>query len=59
MNLSTDFVGSAKLGDWVEAHVDIIKLGSRNAFSSAYIMVGSERIVRANAIFTAHRGKEN
>src|SRR5205085_752475 len=31
-NLTLDFAGSAKPGDWLEAHVDIQKLGSRLAF---------------------------
>lgn len=50
-SLSADFAGSAKIGDWVEAHVDIQKSGSRLAFANAYLTVGSERILRASAVF--------
>jgi uncharacterized protein (TIGR00369 family) len=50
-NLSADFAGSAKLGDWLEARVDIQKLGGRLAFANAYLTVGDERIVRASAVF--------
>ena len=50
-NLSADFAGSAKLGDWLEAQVDIQKLGGRLAFANAYLTVGDERIVRASAVF--------
>lgn len=50
-NLSADFAGAAKAGDWVEAHVDIQKLGGRLAFANAYLYVGSERVVRASAGF--------
>jgi uncharacterized protein (TIGR00369 family) len=50
-NLTVDFAGAAKIGDWVEAHVDVQKLGSRLAFANAFLLVGSERIVRASAVF--------
>jgi acyl-coenzyme A thioesterase 13 len=51
-NLTADFAGAAKIGDWVEAHVDVHKLGSRLAFANAFLLVDGERIVRASAVFT-------
>jgi uncharacterized protein (TIGR00369 family) len=51
-NLTADFAGAAKIGDWVEAHVDVQKLGSRLAFANAFLVVNGERIVRASAVFT-------
>jgi uncharacterized protein (TIGR00369 family) len=50
-SLSLDFAGTAKVGDWLEAHVDVQKKGSRLAFANCYISVGEERIVRASAVF--------
>jgi len=50
-NLTLDYAGSAKVGDWVEAEVDIQKIGSRLAFANAYLSVVSKRIVRASAVF--------
>jgi len=50
-DLSLDFAGSAKLGDWIEATVDIQKIGARLAFANAYLAVGEARIVRASAVF--------
>ena len=50
-NLSLDFAGSARDGDWLETRVDFHKLGSRLAFGNCYIMVGEQRIVRASAVF--------
>jgi uncharacterized protein (TIGR00369 family) len=50
-NLSLDFAGTAKAGDWLEAHVDIQKRGSRLSFANCYICVGEQRIVRASAVF--------
>ncbi|WHS59814.1 PaaI family thioesterase [Pseudomonas sp. G2-4] len=49
--LTTDFAGSAKIGDWLEAVVDIQKTGSRLVFANSYISAGDERVVRASASF--------
>lgn len=54
-NLSADFASSAKVGDWVEARVDIQKVGQRVAFANAYLSVSDERIVRASAVFVVAR----
>jgi uncharacterized protein (TIGR00369 family) len=51
VNLSTDFADSAHLGDWVEAHVDIQKVGVRLAFANCYLRVGDRRILRASGVF--------
>jgi len=50
-NLTLDFAGTAKIGDWLEAKVDVQKKGSRLAFANCYISVGENRIVRASAVF--------
>lgn len=50
-SLSLDFAGTAKIGDWIEARVDVQKKGSRLAFANCYISVAEERIVRASAVF--------
>jgi uncharacterized protein (TIGR00369 family) len=50
-NISADFAGYARIGDWLEAHVDIQKIGQRLVFANAYLMVGAERIARASAVF--------
>ena len=49
--MKTDFAGSARIGDWVEAHVDVQKVGGRLAFANCYLKVGEERIVHASAVF--------
>ena len=49
--LSADFAGSAKLGDWVESRVDIQKIGRTLAFANVYLLVGETRIVRASGVF--------
>jgi len=50
-NLSLDYAGTAKIGDWVESRVDIHKRGTRLAFGNCYLCVGEERIARASAVF--------
>jgi acyl-coenzyme A thioesterase 13 len=50
-NLTLDFAGTAKIGDWLEVHVDIQKQGRRLSFANCYIVAGEQRIVRASAVF--------
>ena len=49
--LSADFAGSAKLGDWIQSRVDIQKIGRTLAFANVYLLVGDVRIVRASGVF--------
>lgn len=50
-NLSVDYAGSAKLGDWIEIHSDVQKVGRKLAFANCYFLVDSKRIARASAVF--------
>jgi acyl-coenzyme A thioesterase 13 len=52
-NLSLDFAGTARIGDWLETHVDIQKKGRRLSFANCYITANDQRIVRASAVFLA------
>ena len=61
VNLSVDFIASAREGDFVEAHVAIEKLGARLAFATCFLQVGSRRVLRASGVFatvTPARPKE-
>lgn len=51
VNLTTDFIESALPGDWVEAHVDILRIGQRLAYANCYLHVGERRILRASGVF--------
>ena len=57
-SVSADFAGSAELGDWVEARVDVQRVGGRMAFANAYLHVGDRRVVRASAVFARADTKE-
>jgi len=49
--LAADFAGAPQVGDWVEAHVDVQKVGGRLAFANAFLVVDGERVVRGSAVF--------
>jgi acyl-coenzyme A thioesterase 13 len=49
--LSIDYAGAARLGDWIESLVEIQRLGSRLAYANGYLICGKRRIVRASALF--------
>lgn len=51
VNLSTDFIDAARPGDWVEAHVEVQKLGKRMAFANCFLQIGTRRILRASGVF--------
>lgn len=51
VNLSTDFIDAARPGDWVEAHVEVQKMGKRMAFANCFLQVGAHRILRASGVF--------
>lgn len=52
VNLSTDFMAAARVGDWLEAYVEIQRMGSRLVFATCNLQVGERRILRANAVFS-------
>jgi uncharacterized protein (TIGR00369 family) len=55
--ISADFAGSARVGDWVESSADIQRIGGRLAFVNVYLTVGSTRIVRASGVFARGDGE--
>jgi uncharacterized protein (TIGR00369 family) len=55
--LSLDYAGNARVGDWLEAKVDIQKLGTRMAFVSTYLCVGEKRLVRASGTFLVDQAR--
>jgi uncharacterized protein (TIGR00369 family) len=55
-SVTTDFAGSARVGDWLEAHVEVHKVGGRLAFANAWLVVDGQRIARASAVFARNSG---
>lgn len=52
-SLSTEFLEAARLGDWVETHVDIERIGKRISYANCYLHVGDRRILRASGVFVS------
>jgi len=50
-SVTTNFAGATKVGDWVEAHVDVQKVGGRLAFANCYLVCNDQRIVHATSVF--------
>jgi|TARA_B110000902_G_C14279241_1_gene576111 uncharacterized protein (TIGR00369 family) len=50
-SLTIDYVGAAKLGDWVEVNTDVQKVGRSMAFANCYFIVDNKRIARASGVF--------
>jgi acyl-coenzyme A thioesterase 13 len=51
VNLSIDFLKSAKLDDWLEAAVEIQKAGTSLVFGNTYIYANGARIARISGIY--------
>lgn len=58
VNLSIDFAGNGGVGDWIEAHVDVMQPGKRVAFVNCFVWRGSRRIARASGTFQILRSDE-
>jgi acyl-coenzyme A thioesterase PaaI-like protein len=54
INLSIDYIGTARLGDWVESKVDIPKDKGRIKFLNVFLVCNGKRIARASAIFAGN-----
>ena len=53
-HVSTDFAGSAKVGEWLESRPDIRRIGGRLAFVGVDLTVNSVRIVHASGVYLRH-----
>ena len=51
VSLTTDFLGPVEVGDWVEAHTDVERLGGKLAFADCSLRVGEREAVRGRAVF--------
>ena len=58
INISADFAGHARVGDWLEAQVDIQKIGRPFAFANAFLRVGSKSTARVSAVFARNSAQD-
>ena len=52
VNLSADFLGPAKIGQWLEITTDVVKTGNRLSFAQALITADGVPCARANGTFS-------
>lgn len=57
VNLSADFLGPAKIGQWLQIETDVIKTGSRLCFAQALITADGVPCARANGTFNVAPAK--
>ncbi len=51
VNLTLDFVGSARAGQWLEFDTNFVRAGSTLCFAQAMVTADGEPCARANAVF--------
>lgn len=51
VSLATDFVGMAKVGEWLETNSRIVKLTNSIGFMSCYIQTGENLVASSTATF--------
>jgi uncharacterized protein (TIGR00369 family) len=50
VSMTFDFVAPAKVGDWVEGRVEVVRQTRSLLFTNIYLTVGEEKILRASSI---------
>lgn len=51
VNLTLDFLGTARIGQWLEFDTIFVKPGSTLCFAQAFVTADGEPCARANAVF--------
>ena len=51
VSLSTDFLGAARSGEWLQGHATVRRSGARLAFASCVFHVEDRLILTANGVF--------
>jgi len=51
VSLSADFLSGGRLGDWLEAHTTITRMGQRMAYANCDLRVGPRHVLRSSGVF--------
>lgn len=51
VSLTMDYLSGARRGDWLEAHVEVTRMGRTMAFANCDLRVGSRQVLRSSAVF--------
>jgi uncharacterized protein (TIGR00369 family) len=52
VSLSIDFIGSARVGQWLAIETDVIKTGQTLCFAQCFVTADGAKIARANGTFS-------
>ena len=52
VNITADFISSPKVGEWLEAKVNVLKIGRRICFCECQLYAGDKLVMRSSATFT-------
>jgi uncharacterized protein (TIGR00369 family) len=51
INLSTDFIAPAQIGDWIEGRAEVLRAGKNLIFAQGHLSVADQLVARINGIF--------
>lgn len=51
VSLTLDYLAAARRGDWLEAHVEITRMGRTLAFANCELRAADRQVLRASAVF--------
>lgn len=53
VSLNTTFLAPARIGDWLEAHVEVSRSGRNLCFADCQLIAGGRAVLRASSVFAA------
>ncbi|QQM03282.1 hypothetical protein I8G32_01823 [Rhodopseudomonas palustris] len=57
-SLAIDFIGPAKIGQWLQIEPEVIKLGAKLCVAQCFVTADGTRCARANGTFSVVKAKE-
>jgi len=51
VSLTADFLSGARVGEWLEAHVTVTRMGRNLAYANCDLRVGERHVLRSSAVF--------
>jgi len=52
ISITADFISSPKVGEWLEAKVNVLKIGRKICFCECQLYAGDKLVMRSSATFT-------
>jgi len=51
VSLTADFLSGARVGEWLEAHAIVTRMGQRLAYANCDLKAGDRHVLRSSAVF--------